>query len=387
MTITELASGEILQRVPLPGVGQLCRLQDLLWSAGCQSVVVRFGDEWALHSGQMYSDHIRIQRAGLVFVGLATHTCQVVDLPCQRRLILAGHPLQCALSCSTGHLALLHVDAQQQLALSVYSAAGRPLVSIRAPALREDLAQPARAWLRSSQLSWCPAGQLLSYWRPDTSFLCIWRPTASHGVQQIELDSRRPLRSRLVWSPCSAQLLVQLFTQPSIICTLDGHLTRQPAEQACLFAAAWGLKGVIGFVEYDEQDLGDGCWGSFGCRGLVWHPVRDDCLAAAATTVDLSRRRLKDFTQAAVSSPTGEHFACVTWRLQGRRHGDPHLGKPDLEVVHSVQGRVFQQSVECLSGSQSRSLFSSPILSWGVDGTQLVASTESGDMHVIVNFA
>ena len=377
LIVTGLLHGEELQRVALPDVGVLCRPQDLLWSVDCETVVVRFGDEWALESWQRNRWDVRTGDAGLVFVSLCTSMCQTVELPSQERLILAGHPLQCAWSCSTGCLALLHVDAEQQLTLSAFSSAGDLLVSTAAP----DVGEPqVNNKLRPCRLCWSPNAQRLAYHLPGSTALCLWQPFVSLDDQCVELSlGVQESDGALVWSPCSAAVLVHFDGLTSVICSLDGQLVQQPPLQHTQHSIAWGLSGGVSIG--NDSAIGQFCRISTilpGCKELSWRPVQQGHLLGPPRIMDLRPRLL---TPPSAVSPDGQHIAVIAWRHQRSWTEPDFLTEPCLLVASVASGCMIQHPV--LPLAKKPKAFN---LRWAPDESKLVCSAEAGVQHLILSF-
>ena len=411
LRITALASGETTARIRLPNGLQYCRPQDLLWLPDSRAVIVRFGKAWALDAVQRCAWEVDpAAPAGLVFADLPAGSRERVKLPCQRRLVRAGHPLQCAVARS-GNLVVMHADALEELSLSVYSASGSLLASTSDPQL--GVLRPQHPNLKVSFLSWSPSSLVVAFHlmgndADESTGLCLWHPFDSGPPQRTELlCGLAPDGSGLLaWSPCSRMLLVQFDDGTCTIfdpvsCTVT---QRAPGEQN--LCSSWGFGGVTSLTNL-WQHLTRLRSRLIVSRALCWCTVQGTSFQPPLLKVDFGSRAAE--LSAPVCSPDGLHCALVTWSFPHATVEQRCLIDPRLEVFSRRTGRCIQHPLgiapadrRCivsycgifnfdfdLAGQQrpmADPTWASYRLRWAADSSALLCSFSSGEEHLLLTF-
>ena len=404
LSIAELATGAELQRLRLPRGPNYCRPQDLLWLPDSSHLVARCGEAWAL--APLQQDLRSIDPSSptdLVFVDLQAASRTRVKLPPQRRLLLTGHPVQCAVS-SQGSLVVLHVSRAGDVCLSVYSASGS-LDASTTLFPHSILAGSDR--LRPSHLLWGPDCRVVAFILASTDTteakgLCLWHPASEAEPNTLDLSDRLQPdgAGQLVFSPCSSRLLVQFDPTKTVIANLDlGEFKGQDVvtQTQGHMCSAWCLTGLVSLSRVCEEWSGyRECHVTVG-KGLCWSSVQGGSVQPCLS-VDLGSRVTE--LQAAACSPDGLHCALVSFRLQTKKPEKRSLVDPRLEVISLTAGRLFwvplgtvpaDRTWTALVKNRRAKVVADPTwqsysIRWAPDGSALICSFSSGEEHLLVSF-
>ena len=370
LRVTELESGNVLQQMPLPaGLERVCGSQDLLWSQDGLTVAVRYGDAWDLLPDTLHLSES--SRAGFVLANVQDGSCQLVALPHQALVILAGLDLSCSRWSCRHCLGVMHADAEQRLVLSVYSTSATVLASTAAPQLH------GRFVVGVCRLLWSPSGQALAV-LTHARELCLWQPFTSHAPRHIRLvrsvDSTD--QGSICWAPCSTMLLINFDQEHTAICDLAGQLTYRNLKRRQQ-GTDWGLGGVVSL---------SGSQPGLGSKRLLWHPVVNRHLQRKYAACEFSPRGLR---QPILSSLSGTFCACLTWQMVESKS---ELSAEELcvEICSPAAGSMIQQPIPPLPGIRTRSQAfiwaATYTLAWSSDSSRLLCSDKSGSHHMMLLF-
>ena len=404
LRISELATGQTVQRLRLPDSLDYCRPQDLLFSPDGQTVIVRYGCAWALELFLLAVRDVDVEApAGLVFASLQDASCKLVELPSQEAFLQAGHPAQCAMS-SAGSLIVLHVDEADDVSLSVYDAAGSVTASVLY--IPYDHLTDSQN-LHRSDLIWSPDAQSVAFHLAghpsfNVTRLCFWRPgsTAQDSFDCIDLTV--PMAGngagRLVWSPCSSKLLVQFDPCNSMIVSRDGDTITDQAVRGGHMCPVWGVSALcsLGSIREEKTHLRSLL---MVARQLRWFTAQGGDFQPPFAAVGFSGR-VSEMQPVAVS-PDGSHAAFVSWDLALDLPDNHALLRPRLEIVSATGRRCLQLPLAVPPTDRFWSLVSNPerlytiacptwasyTMRWAADGSALLCSFTTGEQHLLVTFA
>ena len=404
LSITALATGAERQRIRLPKGLDYCRPKELMWLPGGQSLVLLCGCAWALGplQGELRAAD-RSAPADLLFVDLRASSCTHVKLPPQRRLLLTGHPVHCAVSCDD-RVVVLHTSRTAEACLSIFTSSGSPGASTAVFPLNllaeSDSLQP-------SHLIWAPSCETVAFILATTDTteartLCVWRPSASEADSLNSFELSHGLEpdgaGQLLFSPCSSRLLVQFNSTIAVLWCIEDNeevVVPQLRGHAC---SAWSMSALVSLCPVGEEQSLRSSKIMVG-RGLRWSEVQDDEVQPCLS-IDL-RSRVTELS-AATCSPDGLHCAVVSWRLQvgASRKKQRALKDPRLELVSATAGRLFwvplgtvpedRTWIATAKGREGKVMadptWTSYHLQWAPDGSALRCSFHSGEEHLLVSF-
>ena len=401
MRVTQLRTQTQLLHLRLSDSLALCRSQDLLWAPSGQRIVVRYGCAWATED-TVSARELELEWAhGLVFVDVQAGTHTQLDLPSQDTLVLAGHPLQCAMS-ATDSLLVLHADNKDDLCLSVYSPSGSlaattAICALGTLAACDNLQPSCLCWASDSR---AVALHLASTDAVESDQLCVWFPFSPSSMHTISMGSGLAPDGfgQLVWAPCSTKLLVQLSPSASVIYSRDLQVLSQSGAERR--HPAWGVSGVLSLGSVREELTLRRCYISVN-RALHLCPVQGGELQPLCLSIELGTR-VTELHSATISSD-GSRCATVTWQLQPASPAAPDDGpcltEPVLEIISLTAGRRVQLPLAHASEHRNFSVggfdeikttadpnWASYSMRWAADGSELLCSTREGDGHLLVSF-
>ena len=410
LVVTDLASGAEAHRLLMPAGAANCPPTHVLWSADGHLLAVRLGDAWGLEEDPVapFPGQQSPEGAGIALADLRTGTCVRVELPSQQRLLDAMHLPCCSAWSSTGHLLVLQANSDEReeasgsedndasplpAMLAVYDAHGSVVASISAP--QPGVEEESGGLVPPSQLVWAPSGQLAAislggFVPMQFTPLCIWHPFTT-GEALLEVDVQVEQVQKLLWSPCSSMLLVQMDLKDFWLCDVYGNVTDTHTgdKQVLWPRVAWGLSGVVILGEkHHTQEAGTDFkpWGT----AMHWRSVQQGCLQPPFTAWELSSSGPNG--SPACISPDGSHCAIVTHTLQRSAQGVSVYVEPCLHVISSG-GIWLQQSIAL--PEWRRLAEAQPItyiqglycrIQWAADGSELICSAMDGRQHVRVSF-